>query len=160
MAIFGCVWKFEEQRTNDRQTRAGELFDDRVKIRQQTVALLNVPAANVFLLGAMHPNFLVTRALLGVVAVNRLKRGELGPSREQFGSGRSDEAANIGAAETESAKPQIQEHRGSETKVIPGTGVVARPSHGVALATGVSGPSQDERPGVGVEFQQALIGGP
>ena len=43
--------------------------------------------------------------------------------------------------------------------MVPVAGVVAGPGDGVALATGVAGARHDEGPQVGLQFEQAVVGG-
>ena len=75
------------------------------------------------------------------------------------GGGRAGEAADVGADEAEAAEAEIDEHGRGHAEMVPGGGVVAGPGGGVALAAGVAGAGEDEGALVGLELEQAFVGG-
>ena len=77
------VGKFEEERPDNGQTGTRKFFGGGVEIGEKAIALFDIAAADIFLFGAVDPNFLVTGTFVGVVAIDGLEAGKFRPEGEQ-----------------------------------------------------------------------------
>ena len=75
MVVAGGVGELDEEGTEDGEAGAGHLLCGGVEVGEEEVALVDVAAADVFLLGAVDPGFVHAGAFGGVVAIDGLEGG-------------------------------------------------------------------------------------
>src|SRR5882724_6422388 len=127
MTVHGRGRKFQEERTNNGNSRARHFLRRGIEVRKKPVALLNVAAPNSFLFRPMYPWFLISRTLRGVVAINRLECSDLDPLSQQIRLWSAGKTANIGTHHAETTQAEIEQHRSGEAKMVPCAAVISRP---------------------------------
>src|SRR5438045_3858511 len=105
----------------------------------------------------MLPRLLTASSFCRVIAVDRLKCGELDPFRKQLRLRSASEAANVRATHPEPAQPEIQQHRSCKPEMIPRAAIVSGPCGGIALSARVSSACEYKRAQIWCELQQAFI---
>src|SRR5262249_40914763 len=101
----------------------------------------------------------VAGAFGGVVTIDGLEGGDLGPLGKEVGLRGSGEASYVCAGHAESREAEVKQHGRGHAEMVPGGGVVSGPCGGVALASGVGGVRENEGALVGLDPEQALVGG-
>src|SRR5260370_42145069 len=79
-------------------------------------------------------------------------------ARKQYGWGGGTKTADSVADERITGKTHAQQRWRTHGNVIPGRQVVAGPSGRVALRAGISCAGEHERPLIGLELSQAIVG--
>src|SRR5437868_4592014 len=125
MLVGGCIWELEKERPHNRHAGARHFFDGSIEIRHQFVTFFDIAAANIFLLGPVHPRLTMRYALFAVIAIDRLKRRQFRPLGEELGSRRTNEAATVRAAHSKATEAEVLEHRSGQTQMVPGGAVIA-----------------------------------
>src|ERR1700686_838497 len=159
MLVGSGLGKFEEQRAQYGHSRTRHLLDSCIEIKHQLVTFFNVTASDVFLQGSVDPWLALSGPFLAVIAINGLKCCQLRPFGEELGGWIADEAAYVRAAHSKPAEAKVLQRGSGQAQMIPGAAVVASPSGGVALTSGVGSARQNERTLVGRNLQQSFVSG-
>ena len=101
---------FEEHRTHQWDSVVRGLLHAGVNVRKQPVALFNVAPANGFMLGTMHPRFLVGGSFFGMVAIDGIEGAQFQPFGEQIGLRAAFVSADVGSHNGKAAQSQILQH--------------------------------------------------
>src|ERR1700753_539049 len=94
-----------------------------------------------------------------MIAEEWRKCRDFNPSRQQLRRWRAVESSDIGTDKRNSADAEVKHHLAGEAQMVPGGRIIAGPGEAVALASGVRGTSQNERPLIGAQLQKSFICG-
>src|SRR5690606_17584179 len=112
-----------------------------------------------FMSFAEAPRFALSRIAGRVGTHKRRKYAELYPSGEQLRVRLPAEASNIRSAKRHAGCRQPLKLKRAQTKMLPGSYVIARPNRGVTLCAGISGPCNRKRTFFLEQILQPLISG-